>query len=68
MLYFNQLKIPDKIQDIFVYMIANYEYNFRVQAIDTEKLLERVFVFINSMGVHSKYPYLYTNYGTGDIS
>jgi RAB protein geranylgeranyltransferase component A len=34
----------------------------------TEEFLEKVFVFIKSMGIHSKYPFLYTNYGTGDIS
>ena len=49
-------------------MIANYEYNFKVKEINTDQFLEKVFVFIKSMGVHSKYPFLYTNYGTGDIS
>ena len=49
-------------------MIANNEYNHKTVMLTTEKLLEKVFMFIKSMGIHSKYPFLYTNYGTGDIS
>lgn len=48
-------------------MLANYEYNYKIYQISTESLLARIFMFIKSIGIHSKYPYLYTNYGTGDI-
>lgn len=30
-------------------------------------MVERVYKYVKSLQVHSSKPYLYTNYGTGDI-
>jgi RAB protein geranylgeranyltransferase component A len=34
----------------------------------TNEFIKRVCKFVKSAGIHTKNPYLYTNYGTGDIA
>ncbi|KAL4454224.1 hypothetical protein ABPG74_012181 [Tetrahymena malaccensis] len=63
-----------KVQDIFLYNLCNYEFNpnepipeFLKQDYTTKSFLHRLNKYIKSCGVHTALPYLYTNYGTGDI-
>ncbi|KAL4500378.1 hypothetical protein ABPG72_003329 [Tetrahymena utriculariae] len=63
-----------KVQDIFLYNLCNYEFNpnepipeFLKQDYTTKRFLHRLNKYIKSCGVHTALPYLYTNYGTGDI-
>lgn len=72
--FLQQFTQNQKIIDIFLYTLCNYEYNPALElplAIRedylTANFLKRLSKFIRSCGVHTKLPYLYTNYGTGDI-
>lgn len=63
--YFGNTK---KVNDIILYVIAAYEWNAQIKQLRTKELVERVHGYVKSLGIHSQFPYLYTNYGTGDIS
>lgn len=63
-----------KIKDIYLYSLANYEINpknqipeFMREEFNTINFIKRIAKFVKSCGVHSKLPYLFTKYGSGDI-
>lgn len=62
----------ERLKNAFIYTIGNIQIDCKEvkeadESISTKKMLQNVFKFIKSAGVHSSFPYLYTNYGTGDI-
>ena len=75
-LFLDELKTPKKAQEILLYTLAGFDSNLReikvptyqeLQLYSTRELVNRGYQYVKSMGVHSKLPFLYTNYGTGDI-
>jgi RAB protein geranylgeranyltransferase component A len=70
--FLKMYKISDKLLYLLVFIIANYQYNIEDSKghdhfLSTEDFINRINKFLRSAGVHSNYPYLYTNYGTSDI-
>ncbi|CAD8127406.1 unnamed protein product [Paramecium sonneborni] len=59
----------DKVYAILFYSICFITQSFHNQNnfISTEEFITKFGKCIKSMGIHSKSPFLYTNYGTGDI-
>ncbi|CAD8114760.1 unnamed protein product [Paramecium primaurelia] len=59
----------DKIYSILFYSICFITQSFHNQhnLITTQEFITKFGKCIKSMGIHSKSPFLYTNYGTGDI-
>jgi hypothetical protein len=64
-----------RLINVLAYVIANYQINHEKhnkteindKLFTAESFVNRVFKFIRSSGMHSPYPYLYTNYGSADI-
>ncbi|CAD8128106.1 unnamed protein product [Paramecium sonneborni] len=59
----------DKVYAILFYSICfiTQSFNNNGNKITTEDFINKFGKCIKSMGIHSKSPFLYTNYGTGDI-
>ncbi|KRX09420.1 hypothetical protein PPERSA_04726 [Pseudocohnilembus persalinus] len=76
--FMKSIGCSEKVMEIFMYTICNFEFNIIdwensdykdiiKKECTTQKFLGQVAKFIRSCGVHTKLPYLYTCYGTGDI-
>ena len=66
-----KFKLSTRLLNVIVYVIANYISNYKNTKgnchFTTENFINRICKFIKSAGIHTVYPYLYTNYGTSDI-
>mmetsp|Transcript_22672 Transcript_22672/g.19689 ORF Transcript_22672/g.19689 Transcript_22672/m.19689 type:complete len:222 (-) Transcript_22672:953-1618(-) len=70
--FLKEYKISDYITQLLTYVIVNYQYNLKDSDqkeffLSTKEFIDRVNKFLRSAGIHSSYPFLYTNYGTSDI-
>ena len=70
--FLDLMSISGKLAHLLLFVIANYGYSIEDSKesqhfLSTQGFILRVEKFIKSMGIHSNYPYLYTNYGTSDI-
>jgi len=70
--FLTHYKVSDKLAKMLLYIIGNYQFSFQESEtpehfVSTEDFINRINKFLRSAGVHSTYPYLYTNYGTSDI-
>ena len=67
----SKFKLSTRLVNVIVYVIANYLSNYQNSKdnknFTTESFINRICKFIKSAGIHTVYPYLYTNYGTSDI-
>jgi len=70
--FLDLMGISGKLCNLLLFVIANYNYSLEDSKqgphfLSTQHFVNRIEKFIKSMGIHSNYPYLYTNYGTSDI-
>jgi len=70
--FLDLMGISGKLRNLLLFVIANYNYSLEdsqepAYFLSTQHFVNRIEKFIGSMGIHSTYPYLYTNYGTSDI-
>ena len=73
--FLNNIVESQKIKNIYLYTLANYEINpeetkipgFMLESYKTLNFIKRIAKFVKSCGVHTKLPYLFTRYGSGDI-
>jgi len=70
--FLDLMGISGKLANLLLFVIANYNFNIedskeKEHFLTTQDFITRIEKFIKSMGIHSNYPYLYTNYGTSDV-